>query len=258
MWIKFFEGIGKISYEAANPIISLFENARKIQIAYGASEEKTKVVPNGVDIEKFRKLRSARKEKIPKVVTLIGRVVPIKDIKTFIKAMRIAANRIEDLEGWIVGPENEDPDYAKECRLLVETLGLKKSVKFLGFQRVEDILPKTGLLTLSSISEGMPLVIIEGFGAGIPAVTTDVGSCSQLIYGGIDEDDEKIGNAGEVVPIADPSRLAKAYIKLFENENYWENCSKNAINRVEKYYTMEVFLNNYKKIYEEAMENWQA
>ncbi|WP_234697156.1 GT4 family glycosyltransferase PelF [Nitrosophilus alvini] len=258
MWIKFFEGIGKISYEAANPIISLFENARKIQIAYGAAPEKTKVVPNGIDIEKFKKLRHLRKEKIPKVITLIGRVVPIKDIKTFIKAMRIAANRIKDIEGWIVGPENEDPDYAKECRLLVETLGLKNHIKFLGFQRVEDILPKTGILTLSSISEGMPLVVIEGFGAGVPAVTTDVGSCSQLIYGGIDEEDRKIGSAGEVVPIANPSKLAQAYIKLFENENLWEKCQSNAIKRVETYYTMEVFLNNYKNIYTEAIQNWQV
>ena len=141
MWIKFFEGLGKITYEAANPIISLFEGARKIQIKYGAKAERTMVIPNGVDIERLSKVR---KKEIPKVITLIGRVVPIKDIKTFIKAMKIATDKIEGLEGWIVGPEDEDPKYAQECHILAESLGLKDKVKFLGFQNITNIMPKSG------------------------------------------------------------------------------------------------------------------
>ena len=250
MWINFFEGIGKITYEAADYIISLFEGARKIQIEYGAKEEKTMVIPNGVDVEKLSKVR---KKEIPKVITLIGRVVPIKDIKTFIKAMKIATDKIKDLEGWIVGPEDEDPKYAQECHILVESLGLNDKVKFLGFQNILDILPKSGILTLSSISEGMPLTIIEGFAAGLPCVATDVGSCSDLIYGG-NEEDKQLGHAGEVVSIANPSELANAYIKLFSDENYYKNCQTTAIKRVEKFYTKELFLNSYKKLYTNFLE----
>ncbi len=250
MWIKFFEGIGKVSYEAANPIISLFDKAKEIQISYGADPNKTQVIPNGVDVERLKPLRKERKEK--KIITLIGRVVPIKDIKTFIKAMRITINRLPEAEGWIVGPQNEDETYAKECRLLVEALGLEERVKFLGFKNIEEVLPQTKIATLSSISEGMPLVIIEGFAAGVPAVTTDVGSCSQLINGGIDEEDKKIGKAGEVVPIANPSELARAYIDLLTDDNKWEKASKSAIERVERYYTLDRFLKSYEKIYKEV------
>jgi len=245
MWINFFEGIGKITYEAANPIISLFEGARKIQIRYGAKEEKTMVIPNGVDTKKLAKVR---KKEIPKVITLIGRVVPIKDIKTFIKAMKIATDKIEGLEGWIVGPEDEDIKYAEECHILVESLGLKDKVKFLGFQNIMDIMPKSGILTLSSISEGMPLTIIEGFAAGLPCVATDVGSCKDLIYGGSKEDKE-LGQAGEVVSIANPTELANAYIKLFSDEDYYKRAQKTAIKRVETFYTKELFLNSYKNLY---------
>ena len=257
MWIKFFEGLGKFTYSAANPIISLFDLARKIQIKYGADPAKAIVIPNGVDTKELGKLLEKRPEKIPKVITLIGRVVPIKDIKTFIKAMRIVANHIPTVEGWIVGPEDEDPDYAEECHFLVDSLGLNENIKFLGFQNIKDILPKTGILTLTSISEGMPLVIIEGFAAGVPAITTDVGSCSQLIYGGIDEEDKKLGKAGEVVPIANPEALAEAYLKLLKDENLWRSCQQVALERVRKYYSLERFLNSYRQIYSEALNQWQ-
>ncbi|HHG74058.1 MAG TPA: DUF3492 domain-containing protein [Persephonella sp.] len=257
MWVKFFEGLGRLAYSASSKIISLFEKARQIQISYGAPVEKTAVVPNGVDVDALGELLKKRPEEIPKVISLIGRVVPIKDVKTFIKAVRIVANHIPEIEGWIVGPEDEDPDYAKECHFLVETLGLQKNIKFLGFQNVREILPKTGILTLTSISEGMPLVVIEGFAAGVPAVTTDVGSCRQLIYGGIDEEDIKIGKAGEVVPIANPSELASAYISLFKDENKWKMCQGNALKRVRRYYSLERFLENYRSIYQEAIGSWQ-
>ncbi len=257
IWVGFFEGLGKMIYTASDPIISLFDRAREIQISYGAPPEKTIIIPNGVDIERLGNLIKKRSTDIPPVITLIGRVVPIKDIKTFIKAIRIVANHIPDIEGWIVGPGDEDPDYARECRFLVETLGLMKNVKFLGFQKIDDILPKSGILTLTSISEGMPLVVIEGFAAGVPAVTTDVGSCRQLIYGGIDKYDISLGKAGEVVPIANPTELAKAYIRILKDRNIWNRYSQTALKRVKKYYSMEKFLNSYRDIYMEALLKWQ-
>jgi len=243
MWVKFFEGLGRFSYSASTKIISLFEKARQIQISYGASPDKTAVIPNGVDVDSLGD--------VPKVVSLIGRIVPIKDIKTFIKAIRIAANQIPEIEGWIVGPEEEDPDYAKECHFLVETLGLQKNIKFLGFKNVQEIFPKTGIITLTSISEGMPLVVIEGFAAGVPAVSR------QLIYGGIDENDIKIGKAGEVVSIANPSELASAYISLFTDLSKWKKYQENAVKRVRRYYSLERFLKNYRNIYQEAIRSWQ-
>ena len=245
MWIKFFDGLGRVTYEAANPIISLFEGARKIQISFGAKPERTRVIPNGVDIERLSKVR---KEEIPKVITLIGRVVPIKDIKTFIKAMKIATDKLPELEGWIVGPEDEDENYANECHILVDSLGLNDKVKFLGFQNIMDIMPKSGILTLSSISEGMPLTIIEGFAAGLPCVATDVGSCRDLIEGG-SEEDKALGKAGEVVPIANPGALAQGYINLFSDEENYKKCRSVAIKRVETYYTKEQFLNAYRDLY---------
>lgn len=257
MWVRFFEGIGRFSYKRADSILSLFVGARNIQIAYGADESRCRVIPNGVDVDRIGSVIEKRPTEIPQVITLIGRVVSIKDIKTFIRAIRIVQTKIPDIEGWVVGPMDEEPEYSQECLNMVETFNLQENIKFLGFQNILDILPKTGILTLSSISEGMPLVVLEGFAAGVPAVTTDVGSCKELIYGGLDEEDIALGAAGAVVSIANPGALAEGYLKLLEDEGYWYSCQQSALNRVRRYYTQQQFFDAYHSIYTEALKPWQ-
>ncbi len=249
MWINFFIALGKFEYEAADKIFSLFEDARNAQIMYGADPSKTDIIPNGIEIKKFLPIR---KEKPPEknIVALIGRVVPIKDIKTFIKAIKIVSYYIPDVEGWIVGNEDEDPEYAKECRELVRALDVEDNIKFLGYKNVEDVLPDVKLTTLTSISEGMPLVVLESFAAGIPVVTTDVGACRQLIYGGINQEDINLGKAGEIAPIGNPEAIAKLYVSFLTDENLWKKSSEVATLRVERFYTLEKLINKYKQIFQ--------
>ncbi len=252
MWVRFFEGIGKMTYSRANPILSLYGVAKETQIAYGADANLCRVIPNGVDVEKLSRTIHERPEGIPQIITLIGRVVSIKDIKTFIQAIRITANSIPNVEAWVVGPADEEKEYAQECYELIDILDLKKNIKFLGFQDISKILPQSGILTLTSISEGMPLVILEGFAAGVPCVSTDVGSCSELIFGGENPEDKALGSAGVICPIANAEALAKGYLELLENEERWKKAQEVAIKRVNTFYTEELFLNTYQKVYEDT------
>lgn len=183
---------------------------------------------------------------------LIGRVVPIKDIKTYIRATRVMVNRRPDIEAWIAGPEEESPDYALECRELVKSLGLENNVKFLGFQKLTELLPKIGLMVLSSISEALPLVILEGYAAGVPTVSTDVGSCRQLVYG-LDEEDRALGASGAVVGIADPQALAEAALHFFTDTEAWHKAAQAGILRVERYYTHPVMFGRYRAVYDTAL-----
>jgi len=257
IWINFFEKIGQFAYQRAERIFSLFPGAKEIQINFGAEPSKLEVIPNGVDVDRLKTTLSKRPDKIPMVITLIGRVVPIKDIKTFIRAMRIVVNTIPDVEGWIVGPLDEDQNYADECFKMVESLNLTDNVKFLGFQNIMEILPQTGIQTLTSISEGMPLVILEGFAAGVPCVATDVGSCRNLIEGALDDEDIAIGHAGVVTEIANPSQLAHAYISLLTDKEEWQQAHHAALKRVNQYYRQEMFLKKYENYYRKAVEQWQ-
>lgn len=252
LWIRFFEGIGRLAYDAADPIVALYEGNRQRQIRDGAPPERTQVIPNGIDIVRFGALRAARDVEVPRVAGLIGRVVPIKDIKTFVRAMRTLVQTLPDAEGWIVGPTDEDPEYAAECTDLVDSLGLRGRVRFLGFQDVSRILPQLGLIVLSSISEAMPLVVVEGFAAGLPAVTTDVGACRELIEG-VEAEDRALGSAGAVVDIADPEGLGRAAARLLGDPEVWRAASEAGLARVQRYYDAETMLANYRAIYERAI-----
>ena len=252
LWIRFFEGIGRLTYDASDPIVGLYDGVRKRQIQDGASATRTQIIPNGIDLQRFAATRPKRAEQIPHVLGLLGRVVPIKDIRTFIRAMRTVCTRMPDAEGWIIGPEDEDPSYSRECHELCASLGLTEKVKFLGFQKPDDILPKLGLMVLTSISEALPLVLLEGFAAGVPAIATDVGSCRELLEG-ITPEDRALGSAGEVVSIASPDATAEAALRLLGDENRWRAAQAAGIARVEAYYTQARMFDSYRAIYKKAL-----
>ncbi|MEQ6306357.1 GT4 family glycosyltransferase PelF [Delftia acidovorans] len=253
MWIRFFDWMGRFCYGAADPIIALYENNRLRQVADGAAAERTVSIPNGIRIERFAPLRTQRPAEVPPVLCLIGRVVPIKDIKTFIRAMRRVVNRMPQAQAWVAGPTAEDPAYAEECQNLVDSLGLQANVRFLGMQKVEELLPKVGVVVLSSISEALPLVILEAQAAGVPVVSTDVGSCRQLIDG-LEPQDRALGSCGRVVGIANPEALADACLELLSSPAQWQAASAAGIARVERYYSDRLLFERYRQVYDRALQ----
>ncbi|ASJ70563.1 GT4 family glycosyltransferase PelF [Granulosicoccus antarcticus] len=257
VWIRFFASLGRMSYGAADQVFTLYDGNRQRQLLDGADDVRLSIIPNGVNVQRFRTVRRSEQAEVPPVLALIGRVVPIKDIKNFIRAMRIIRSRMPEAEGWLFGPEDEDEDYTRECKMLVESLGLSHVVKFQGFGKPDEIFPQVGLSILTSVSEGQPLVVLEGFAAGIPAVTTDVGSCSELIYG-VDEEDRKLGVAGAVVPIADPAAFADAAIALLSDREAWLQASRSAIARVECYYDEVDMISRYQTVYENQINGSQG
>ena len=254
LWVRFFERIGQLTYNSADQIIALYDGNRQRQIKDGADPARTQVIPNGIDLPQWSAALEARAPGIAPVVGLIGRVVPIKDVKTFLRAMRGVISAMPEAEGWIVGPEEEDPEYVSECRSLMASLGLEGKVHFLGFQRIQDILPQLGLMVLTSISEAQPLVILEAWAAGTPVVSSDVGSCRELIEGGSAEDRD-LGSAGKVVAIADPQATCAAILELLRSPTSWQAAQASGLLRVTRYYTEALMLKRYRELYQTAMEN---
>ena len=254
-WIRYFEQLGLTAYDQASKIVALFDGNRQRQHQDGADENKTQVIVNGIDTKKFLKAYKKRPNKPPMVVGLVGRVVPIKDIKTFIRTIRALLETVPDIEGWIIGPRDEDKEYTHECELLIESLGLIGKVKMLGSQNVVEMLPQLGVMILTSISEAQPLVLLESMAAGIPCVATDVGACREIIEGakGIDA---SIGKAGEIVPIANPIESATAILKIIEDSEKWKSIGDIGLERVTKYYDEALMYASYRELYKEAVEQW--
>ena len=128
-------------------------------------------------------------------------MVPIKDIKTYIKAVHTLKQSVPDLRAYVLGPADEDPAYARECRALVEHLQLEETLTFTGKVDVRDYFSEIDVNVLTSLSEAQPLVILETGAAGIPTVATDVGACREMILGASREK-PALGPGGAVVATA--------------------------------------------------------
>jgi len=254
LWIQFFEALGRMAYAAADPIVSLYEGNRARQIADGAAPERTRIIANGIDLERFPAARRDVSQPPPPVAGLIGRVVPIKDIKTFIRAMQEVVAVMPEAQGWIVGPEDEDPRYADECRALVRTLGLGDAVRFLGYRPAEEVLPQLGVAVLTSISEAQPLFVLEAFAAGVPVVSSDVGCCRELIEGRADEDGDPAGSAGAVTGIAAPEETARAILRLLGDGEAWAQARRIGRVRAHGLYGRARMLDGYREVYGPALE----
>jgi len=256
LWMRFFEGLGRIAYASANLTIALHEGARRRQIQDGAPPRRTRVIPNGVDVARFAAVRAARPSSPPPVLGFLGRLVPIKDVKCFVRAMKAAVSQWPDVRGLVVGPTSEDAGYARECVQLAATIGLEGRVEFTGYRPAEEVLPRLGLLVLTSISEGLPLVVLEAFASGLPVLTTDVGACRELVEGRTPED-RALGAAGAVLPIADPDAIARAALALLRDPARWRAAREVALRRAETYYSEARVSEAYRRIYREA-QAWQA
>ena len=252
LWIRLFESLGRMCYDAADPVIALYETNRLRQLDDGAEPATTCLIANGINVPPFEATRTLRAPQAPAVMCLVGRVVPIKDVKTFIRAVRVAVGRMPGLQGWIAGPEDEHPEYARECHELAESLELGDNLKFLGFQNLVELLPKVGVVVLSSISEALPLVVLEAFAAGVPVVTTDVGSCKQLVHG-LGPEDVALGSAGAVVGIADAQALGEACTTLLGDPHRYAQAQSAGIARVERYYTQPIMFAKYRAVYDDAL-----
>ncbi|KLV05477.1 glycosyl transferase family 1 [Photobacterium aquae] len=251
-WIRFFEQMGLSAYHQADEIIALFEGNRQRQHTDGAPSDRTQVIVNGINCQRFEKAYELRPEIPPMVVGLVGRVVPIKDIKTFIRTIRGAIESLPELEGWIIGPTEEDPNYVHECQLLIESLGLQESVKMVGSKNVAEIMPELGVMMLTSISEAQPLVLLEAMAAGIPCIATEVGACREIIDGAAGED-AALGSCGEIIPIASPTEGSKAIIKVLGDAEAWKTTGDIGRVRVNRYYDEPMMYEAYRKLYKEAV-----
>jgi glycosyltransferase involved in cell wall biosynthesis len=100
-------------------------------------------------------------------------------------------------------------------------------------------------------------VILEGYAAGVPCVSTDVGSCRQLVEG-LGPIDRSIGASGEIVGIANPTELATAIVGLLSNPERWRAAQAAGITRVERYYTQEQMFGRYRSVYEECLNKSDA
>lgn len=257
LWIGFFDVLARLCYSKSSEIVSLFSRNAAVQQHFGANPEKISIVANGIAVascDSLMELRALRKSQNPTshVVGFLGRIVSIKDVKTLLRAARLVCDVLPDATFLVAGPGTEEPEYLKECLDLAGQLQLDQNVKFLGIMKRDDVLPLMDVMLLTSVSEGLPFVILEAMAAGVPIVTTDVGACRELVEGRPDES-PPLGGCGIVTEIGNTEQIARALLWILRNPSLQDQMSRSGRERVHRCYDEQDTLNGYRQIYAQLM-----
>ena len=251
LWIDQFRKMSRLAYGQADIVTSLYAHARELQIELGCLPEKTCVTPNGIAASGFADIPGKRPEDEQFIsVGAVLRVTPIKDVKTMIQAFDFAKKKQPRLKLWIMGPWDEDKEYAEECFELVKMLGLS-DVEFTGRVDVREYLGRMDMTILTSISEGQPLTILESYAAKKPVISTDVGNCRGLIYG----EDDDFGEAGIVAHIMNVKEIADAMVNLAANSALRRRMGENGYKRLMSKYTIEKMKAAYEELYRNCAQD---
>ena len=267
IWIEQFRKMSALAYDRADAVTCLYEHARELQTELGCDPNKIRIVPNGIEVEKFQNLPGkTENEKEYVNIGAVVRVTPIKDIMTMIQAFGFAKEMEPSLKLWIMGTCEEEDEYAKDCYELVRIMGIS-DVVFTGRVDVTEYYGKMDMLILTSISEGQPLTILEGFASCKPVIATDVGNCRGLILG----ENDDYGEAGIITRIMHVEEIAQAILTLAHDETLRSRMGENGLRRVVSRYRFEYLQDAYRDLYKKlageeetngtengGMEKWQA
>lgn len=149
----------------------------------GLPKEKLVVVPNGVDVDRFRHANPASLEEfgVPDdafVVLSVGRLEPQKNPMVLLEGVSPLCPRFANLHVLFVGAGSLESSLRERCK----ALKCSDRVHFAGRQEnVPGIMRASDCLVLTSLWEGMPNVVLEAMAAGLPVIATEVEGVRELI-----------------------------------------------------------------------------
>jgi glycosyltransferase involved in cell wall biosynthesis len=180
----------------------------KVQRA-GISADRIRVIHNAIDLSRFRSdhrgggaLHGLFRSPVEQIVIAAGRLSPEKGFDQLVQAARLVTVKSPSTGFVLVG---KGPDREK-LEQQVRAAGLAERFVFAGFRSdVDELIRDAAILAQSSLTEGLPNVVLEACAAGISVVATDVGGTREVVTE---------GENGYLVPPGDPRALATRLIEL--------------------------------------------
>jgi glycosyltransferase involved in cell wall biosynthesis len=215
----------------------------------GIPANRVEVIYNGVDLDRFASVHTQRAEvrrelgllESDVVVVQTARLHALKDHVTALRAMAKACSRAGCLRLILVGdgPERESIEDQ------IGSLGLRQSVVMLGTRGdVDRILSAADMAMLSSVSEGIPVTLIEAMAAGLPVVATNVGGVGEVV---------DTGRTGLLVAARDDVALADALVQLAKDPELRRKMGANGTERVRQLFSGQTMQDSYHDLYDQMI-----
>lgn len=179
-----------------------------------------------------------------KVVLSIGRMDPVKDFETLIRAFAAVVRDIPHVMLLIAG--GGDGRYTDELRRYAVCSGIGDRVTFLGSRRdIPDLLAACDVFTLTSITESASMTILEAMAAGRPVVATRTGGNPELVVH---------GDSGYLVPVGDHRGVSEALTRIMACPDLLRKMENAGRARFQELFTLDKTLTAYKELYEEVLK----
>ncbi len=199
--------------------------------------------PRSIDIEKREKLFDL-KEPVP-VVGIIGRLVEGKGYEYFMRAA-VQVLRFAPAKFILVG---KGP-WRKKLEKMADELGISNEVLFMGYYKdVIEILSLIDIFVVSSLSEGLSSVLLEGMAMAKPVVAMNIESNAQVV---VNEE------TGILVSPKNPKALAESIIRLLKNKEEARRMGLAGRKRVEQYFDINFTVEKTEQIYERLLQEKSA
>ncbi len=218
---------------------------------FGLPLERIRLVPRGVDLERFKFIPPDNKKIDVFNIGIIGRLTPGKGHAYFLRAVARVIRQVNfpPVRVWIVGDaSSRHQAYKRELEVLVNRLGLGYCTDFLGTQmNINEVLSGLNLLVFSSVShEAFGRVIIEAHAAGVPVIATRVGGVIDII-------DDNL--TGILVPPNDIEGLTQGIIRIMKDKQLAGYLAKNAHKKVKQKFSSELMNKSTLDVYQEAFSH---
>lgn len=206
------------------------------------SAKKLSVIANATDLERFRPDPERRREArrawgVPDEALIIGTVGRLAPVKNHALLIRAVAPLLNDECQLVIAGEGPDQDALREY---ADALSLRRHVHFLGaVHEVPTVMAGFDIFALTSVAEGLPLVLVEAMAFGIPVVATDVGGVPRVV---------RPAETGLLVPSEDVVRLRGAIEQLAGDPALREKMGRRARRVAESEYSDERMVRQYMEL----------
>jgi polysaccharide biosynthesis protein PelF len=240
--LSFFRTLAGAGYRVADALAPHSAYNRRWQLQNGADPERMWTMYNGVPPEEFP---VAESEPDGPTIVFMGRIDPLKDLHTLIRAFAVVRAEVPGARLRMFGntPAGNEA-YHDSCVRLIEELGLTGAAVLEG--RVDSPVHAYhagSIVALTSISEGFPYTVVEAMACGRTVVCTNVGGVA-----------EAVADSGIVVPPRNSQAVAEACIRLLRDDSLRQRWAQAARARVMDLFTLAHSLHAYRLVYEQAID----
>ncbi len=213
----------------------------------GIPPDRIRVVHNGIDLSRYRAQDDGHtiRQQLgigpdQRVIGTVGNLFAVKGQAYLLKACQVVAGAFPNFVLLLAGEGEQLGALEKEAA----DLGISGNVRFLGFRDdVPSLLQAMDVFVLPSLSEGLPLSILEALSLQKPVVSTSVGGIPEIVENGL---------TGYLVPPKDPEALAEKILLLLQQPQTAAGMGKAGRKRVEEVFGLEKMIREYQCLYEEG------